>query len=709
MSTAYTVGNAMSQQPVRLITMAWGQRYIHELFSLTLPAILAPNNLPSLVRDFECELVIVTEQAWFERLRQHPVHAQLERYCSVELRPIDDLINRPDAYGMSLTYALFRGFEDLGQAMVDRQLIFFNADFILADGSLHTVGEKILQGESLILAPSYCVVGETVTPWLEARLDRERGHLAVPPRDMAAVALRNRHNTIRGKTVNQRAFSVEWMDQFYWLVNEQTLIGHQLPIAVVSMRPERVLTDMCTFWDYGIISEACPTTPHCVLADSDDFLMIELRAADTARDQLRLGWPEPREIAAKLKQFVTKDPISVARHTLVLHSGDFPPELDEGKAALDRFVEAVLAELPPEPTHWANHPIWAYHYPHFHAARAAFLGRPAIFPSAASAVVPVPEEPESLVSVPNSGHRALVRRLYHRCFGIAPCYRPIHPRWADVQPVLKVLGQSAKIPMLVVASSALEGQLFRNVAARHMTVAALGLPRQVEVLPSAPLTPGQPGRLRIESKPPIRAELSLGDDAAPKSVCIRSLELAWEAEEETGNAQAMQHSSLEVIPPAPAPPIEKYGLCIFELNSDDLHLLPKMLERVRPWVRPGGKIMVFHLNTGIGKIMEKLVGANGLWLDLPCTIHFVGSETSVWALNRFSSSVAGLRTRRPLGMAKGLVGLAAACLAALKASRSEIFHSRREPKIFSSLTLEIDVTGSQALETPAADERRAIA
>jgi len=124
---------------VRLITMAWGERYIEELFSLTLPAVLAPNNLPALAAYFDCELIILTEEGWFPRLRRQPVLRELGRLCSIELRPVDDLVSQPDAYGMALTYALFRGFEDLGTAMVEVPLIFFNADFILADGSLKTV------------------------------------------------------------------------------------------------------------------------------------------------------------------------------------------------------------------------------------------------------------------------------------------------------------------------------------------------------------------------------------------------------------------------------------------------------------------------------------------------------------------------------------------------------------------------------------------
>ena len=115
--------------------------------------------------------------------------------------------------------------------------------------------------------------------------------------------------------------------------------------------------------------------------------------------------------------------------------------------------------------------------------------------------------------------------------------------------------------------------------------------------------------------------------------------------------------------------------------------------------------MVFHINGGTAKVAETLIGTDGLWFDLPCTIHFVGSEISVRALNRFFSSVAALRTRRPLAVMKGLVGVAGACLAALKISRSEIIHSRREPTIFSSLTLEIEIPRGKAVEAPPLDAR----
>ena len=144
-----------------------------------------------------------------------------------------------------------------------------------------------------------------------------------------------------------------------------------------------------------------------------------------------------------------------------------------------------------------------------------------------------------------------------------------------------------------------------NVAARHMTVTALGLPREVEVLRSMPLSAGQPGRLHIESEQPIRAELLLDGDAAPQIVNIRSLDLAWDDGGKTGVTAARTSLRLEVTHPTPSPPAEKYGLCLFELNIDDLRRLPQLLEQVTPWILPDGKIMVLHINnTSVGAVAE---------------------------------------------------------------------------------------------------------
>jgi len=679
----------VTRQRVRLITMAWGERYIRELLAITLPAILAPNNLPALAASLDCELVILTEEAWCKRLQSLPVFARLAQFCTIDLRPIDDLISTPDSYGMALTYALFRGFADLGPAMVDIPLIFFNADFVLADGSLRTVGEKILAGERLILAPSYCVVAESVTPWLVSKQDQMSGSIAIPSRELAATALRNRHNTIRGKTVNQQLFSVEWMDQFYWLVDEQTMLAHQMPFAVVSMRPERVVAEMRTFWDYGIISEACPNTPRCVLADSDDFLMIELRAADTARGQLSLGWPEPEQIAEKAASFVTKDPIELARYTLVLHSGDLPSQIDDAKAQLDAFVDRVLAALPTEPTPWINHPIWAYHYPAFHRAREAFLERRAQAGATGGEdlasmleLAAVTDVPAIIINPTGRGLQATARRLYYKHFGKAPWLRPLHPRWADVQPALNILKSLPEARILVVTSLTLSERLFGNLKARHVDASGLGTSSELEMLP-ADNGGDQAGRLRLEADEELEAELTLPGAAAPHRVKLRSLELVWGRDRDRVTPEPVS---------APSAPIETFDLCILEVNSNDMLKLGGLVAKLMRWMEPGGKILVFHLATNWVTTSQHLISEDALRLDLPCRIHFVGSERSVKAISAYNEGVAGLRTRRPIPAIRGLSRLTTACIASLRSRKSEYVSSRRAPAALTSLTLEIDIS-----------------
>lgn len=664
--------------------MAWGKRYIDELFAITLPAILAPNNLPALAEYFACELVIVTEEAEFARLRRHAIYGQLANHCRVEFRPIDDLVSTPDAYGMALTYALFRGFEDLGSDMVEVHLIFFNADFILADGSLRSVARKLLAGERLVLAPSYCVVLESIAPLLLRRRTPETGILAVPPRDMARLAIRHRHNTIRGKTVNQRLFSVEWMDQFYWLVDHQTLIGHQLPIAVVAMRPERVLSEMRTYWDYGIISEACPETTPCVLADSDEFLMIELRAADTAREQLALGWPEPQQIADRLARFMTRDPIALARHTLVLHAGEISAAaLEQATGELDRFVERVLAKLPPTPSSWINHPNWLYHYPRFHQRRAAYLARAAPGGAAEEAAAAVSAAGVSTTEpADRKGLAGLARELYVKYFGRPPRLRPNHPRWADAQPIMSVLQADPQARILVASSEGLRERLFAELStlrgAGKLDLAALSLASE----PAAASGPadGCAASNRRNSLPCGAASMQSVD------------------RRQADGAEAWRGATVQDVGEAAPEIAADADICVLELNLRDFSSLNRIADHVRTFVRPGGKILAFHVAQppGSPEALTSLLEDDALALDLPCRLRIVGSGLSVRAINTFRRGIARLGRRRPGPAILGLAEIAAASVIARCAGKRAMSPPQRAPSAVTSVTVAIDVPAATA-------------
>jgi hypothetical protein len=360
--------------PTRVITYAWGDSYIDELLSVTIPALLAPNNLPSLASQVSCEVIILTEERLFARVNDNPAIRQLQKICPLRLIGLDDLITSSDGkYGMALTYALHRGFADLGAAMTDHWLIFLNADFVLADGSLGNLLDHLMRGKRLVASPSYCAVATDAKRELLERIDPKTGTLAVPPRDMAEIILRHRHDTIRSKTINQQAFHILYMEQFYWVVDDKTLLGRQMPVAIVGMRPESYVAEPNSYWDHGLMKEFCPTAEPDVIGDSDEFLMIELREKQVAQDQIHPGWPEARELSDRMISWVTPYQRDLAAYPLTLHAGDLPANIEDGYRALRTFVDEVLSYLPTHLPSHLEHPQWTYHWPGFMEARHHFL------------------------------------------------------------------------------------------------------------------------------------------------------------------------------------------------------------------------------------------------------------------------------------------------------------------------------------------------
>src|SRR5262249_43150824 len=121
-------GLIMARRNVRFVAYAWGRHYVKDLLDFALSAALAPGNLPAVAAVFDCTAVIVTEEKVFDYVRAHPTTRKLEQISPVELVPLDDLVSDPWQYGMTVSYALQRGFAALGPAMTETYILFLNAD-----------------------------------------------------------------------------------------------------------------------------------------------------------------------------------------------------------------------------------------------------------------------------------------------------------------------------------------------------------------------------------------------------------------------------------------------------------------------------------------------------------------------------------------------------------------------------------------------------
>ena len=276
---------------------------------------------------------------------------------------------------MTITYALHRGFSDLGQSATDTWLLFLNADFIPPTAASATwCGVSLRANVSSRLR----VIASRPTspvPSCSAQSILARGHYRSPSREMAALILGTGMTAIRGKTVNDASFSIRYMDQFYWRVDPDTLLGHQMPVAIVGMRPERNLPEPNSYWDYGLIREFCPNTEHFVLGNSDEFLMMELRHGHVTETQQWIveGRLKPSEIARNMISFATPYTKDMARHPLTLHSAELPDGIEDARAKLRAFVDSVFVHLPAVLPSHLGHPQFDYVWPTFMETRHKYL------------------------------------------------------------------------------------------------------------------------------------------------------------------------------------------------------------------------------------------------------------------------------------------------------------------------------------------------
>jgi hypothetical protein len=741
------------REPARVITMVWGDRYVSDLLSLTIPAALAPGNLPTFAQQFDCDFVIVTEVRVFERIARAPVTYQLLQHCDVRLLPIDDLLS--PWYGITLTYALVRGFVDLGAEMTKSHLVFLNADFILANGSLGKLAEMIRRGERLIVAPSYCMVLEDAVERLTAHYDPVTCSLAIAPREMAAAIIAHRHNTIRAKTVNQRLFRIHRYDQFYWCVDEQTLLAHQMPIAVVYMRPERVISEMPTFWDYGVISECCPTVKPCVLGDSDDYLMGELRADGTFRDFLHLGWPAIEEIAADLSSFTTVDHRVYGQYTLVLHAGDLPAELELDKEKLRDYVASVYRRLSP-PISYRNHHFWDASIERFQVMREEksralhqgdmarstlrgtrrYVARRNRILELRSQLFELNGELQRGQQTAAAGEADLKARLSQETDRIVRAIDALRRERDELQRPLRErrLAMDQECLALLAEHEAEIAHVSGGGAGVSGSLAALtagaGEPNLAELAPAVRRDIGGPQKLSAVARLRLSAarvyyklfgQLPRTTQWHPYHTVIRhALSAVTEAAGQGGNvlivssggtlggllARGLPGRKVTVLPKMMlARPHQevvqddiKFSLCLCDLAFEELLQFRGLLEKLRPLMAAPAKVIVFYHNAGLRALDEWTFAFTKNLFPLigDSSISFAGSSSGAIAMRWFARLVERHQISTPIGMLRftGALGVCAG-IARLAAWQEDRRGRQTLPRRCTSMTIEIDLKAAR--------------
>jgi hypothetical protein len=131
-------------------------------------------------------------------------------------------------------------------------------------------------------------------------------------------------------------------------------------------------------------------------------------------------------------------------------------------------------------------------------------------------------------------------------------------------------------------------------------------------------------------------------------------------------------------------PRKHFDLCVLQLGADDLPRLGELLETLAPYMRAGGKIVGFYVNSG------RPVGA--LTLNAQTSrVAFTGSAGSMRAIKIYSAAFNRLYRKRPLSVVRGLLTLVLSMPLVFWVNRAEAAAARKgrltDPAFRTSLTV----------------------
>jgi hypothetical protein len=398
-----------------LLLPVWGVGFVRQFLDYSLPTLLAPGNIPALAEALPTRFVFLTRAQDEAAIRAHPACRHLAQLSDVGFSHIDDLI-APGNHSTTITLAFARGVRAAGTEMLDTCFFFLVADYIMADGSLAAVLAHMRRGASAVQVGNFQVDEATAAGWLDQRLAGAGTSLALPPREVMRWALGCMHPLTAANIVNFPLCHNSAANRLLWRVDADTLIGRFYLLHMICIRPEVTDFVVGASCDYSFVPEMCPSGNVVTIADSDDYLVVEVQPSGHENQFLRLGPGSLDGLAESLSEWTTARHRANARQTIVFHGGEWPATLPAAIAEADGFVRKLAAKMAPRPQPHRDHPYWRGAIAAFNATVARRGGADELAGGGSEAAI----------------IRALTwtRRSF---LGRVPEVRRAHPRWGDMR------------------------------------------------------------------------------------------------------------------------------------------------------------------------------------------------------------------------------------------------------------------------------------
>ncbi|MBI2707844.1 MAG: hypothetical protein HYX35_06010 [Proteobacteria bacterium] len=341
----------------RVLIPMWGRTYIDNFCEISLPSLLAEGNLLYLNEKMDLEIVFLTTKESKQFIIDRLLDLDILNIFSVKFIFIDDLL-KLGHYGIVLTAAYARGFQDAGEDQTKIHFFLLNADFILSKNTYKTMYKHIVEGYNAVLISTLRANETTALPILKEIILQNDGILEASGRVLAQITLENLHNTVITNIVNKSWMHHDGVNQLFHQVDETCLIGRFFLLFMGCIKPEKPMRYISGFCDYTFVSDLCPSRNIAIIQDSDEGYMLELQKSTHENDYIKLGAPQTRRVAEILSNWTNKEHRFYGTKNIIIHSENLPINLQPSVSRFDEYMNTIYALIAPQTQPVHHHRFW---------------------------------------------------------------------------------------------------------------------------------------------------------------------------------------------------------------------------------------------------------------------------------------------------------------------------------------------------------------
>lgn len=274
----------MQRKRFELNMVVWGAVYTDLFLQVTLPSLLAPDNLPLLAANGECSFSIFTREHDAAAMSRHPAFAELTSLMPVTCIDIGQQLSEQSAWFI-MTTCHNRAISDARAH--DAYSVFIIPDHVYSDGSFKTVLEKVAAGYKGVLVLQIAANREAfVAEFLADRPDGNGMARSLPPRDLLKRWRRHRHPGSDFYFWDSRHFTNESSCILGWQGAGEAFVVRSAQFTPLMLYPETdflLPTDGNTIYTLDTVLATHLIKDQSdvyIVDDSDNGIQVDMRPLD---------------------------------------------------------------------------------------------------------------------------------------------------------------------------------------------------------------------------------------------------------------------------------------------------------------------------------------------------------------------------------------------------------------------------------------------